>query len=925
MYVKGASMRLKWIISGLVVAGLLVFSFQNCGESQFSDSSSTEVKAANFSEDQLLELLEEAKKKIAALGDISDTDHKDEAQALAARLTTSRQKILDLLAQEHSTGSSEVLSEVDMLVFLMSEAGDRLIIVDLDALKDEVAENRRRIGNLETELADFKKIVTDRLDQVDRLIANLETRQNDLEVVVNQLRTDTEVALLALQNSIQELQNYTKQEIANLYQLNNQLTQEILAQKEALDKLFKSNKEVADLQGRMCLIGKDGNVSDSRPACDGMDLENTSCCLTVEVVDCTTLFPAEEMSAARAQCEIILTAIKNHDAQLAAIREMDDKQNKIIEGLIKDVKDLQAQTAVLKEGQSLLAADLKNLSSQVDAIDARLLIVEFKAARAEAAASISERIDLTKAWIVQRERDVRRRYCHANFFQGRKMFDYEAQRHNWNYCHHKISVLRQAMVSLQNISGFTHGIESLNVDGKCSATINGKNAESLSLAELTRPAIFRQVNELCNAGPALVKSRLLNAVKALATIAPDFRTIDYMAQKAKIAQLIFFGKAAVNLSQSEINYYTNVNPMAPRNKNTAFGRVEGLFKNKYVAHILRDSSGRFPRDAKAIAKARIPSSHAVYSHAEISSAANSYLKTLKASEITCSNCSWGVRGRTNAGGVVTGVLVNGHRVSYPKDVERGLCPVQNDIVVLKNKDGAYYSYRINYDLAGREIVRPVIWGGNHVKFAANSTNFNKGLTRPARFWNSRHIYKNGLPNMDLHGRLVLNVSRPYGKVYTGKGHCLHFSLAAPLKQGEWVSSNPNTRLLYRFLSGYNASSTGYLAKTCRNNMGSKSKVRTAALTVEEHHRMRIADSAGISAATFSKRNQIKNSNTQLGSKYWVTKRRGLNYGSKNYPSETVSAKNPFFGPATTSTMAVRAWRRGEVGDRIVKQECTPNE
>jgi phosphoglycolate phosphatase-like HAD superfamily hydrolase len=926
--------KYKGPVCMLFVLGCLGFGFQNCGDSSFVEQSSLDVSDDSaFNEDQLLEMLTLAGQRAVALEDVqSDEKFGAEARRISVKLIESKNKIMSLMSSSVSIGDTRVLAEVDYLNFLLSEGRDVLIQTDLEGLKQKVERNRLAIANLGAEFNEFKSAVNVRLDRVDGLIDSLTSRYEVLSDELIDLDLRTSAADAALNAALERLREHIDVDIAKLYSLNEQLSADIVAQKGVLEELFEANEQVANLQEKMCTIGDDGNVSDVRTKCSSVaqltmgsssdDAAVPNCCLTVEVVDCSTLFPGDDKAAARSQCGIIIASIKNHDAQLQAIREVDEKQTELIAGLLDDVQNLNEQTKILADGQVILAEGLQAMADKVAAMDARLLIVEFKASRAEAAASIQERVSLTKAWIIQRQRDVQTRFCRANFHEARSKFDYEAQRHNWDYCHYKMGVLSRASVALKNIEALTSGIEALNVDGACTANINGKTAEALSISELLIQGNFDAIVKGCARGPALAKAKLLNAVKALDLIAPDFRTLGNMAKKAKIAQMIFIGSSVAEANSARKAAFTDINPLSGKNRGTTFGQIESIFENKYVQHILRDASGRMPEDIQVIASAKIPSSNAVYSRAQMSA-------QLKAEEVNCSKCTWGVRGRSNAGGVNTGSLATG-KIQFPKDIENGLCPIENDVVVLQNKsDQAYYAYTINYDKHGAEVVRGLNWWGNHVRVASSTANFNAGNTVQGRFWGNRSIYKNGLPNMDLRGRFVLNVTKPYGKVFTGKGNCLHFTAALPMKRNEWVASNSNTNLLYRYLSGYSNAANGFLANKCKDNVGSLSRVRTVDLTNEEMNRLYIADSTGNDIATFQKRNMVSNSNTQLGSNYWVLRKsnKELNYGSAENPSEMISSASPFFGPSSTSTMAIKSFGKAShvLSAKLQKQECTPNE
>ncbi len=897
----------------LVALAMTLFVYQNCANTEFAvEDTEGFLQQSRYDESHLVEILGATKNKIARLSNVnSGNDVRDrEALLMSQKLEEAHGLVYRYLENLDGTklnANSELFAQVDYLVFLNSEAGDYLLVLDLDQIKREVAANRLKIEQLDSSFNEFKTVVLARLNAIDSVVNSMSTRQDSLTSMLDQLRAQTSASDAALQASLLSIKEFTERDLARLFQMNNELSTDILEQRVVLDDLFTSQNELSNIQGQMCTVNSTGVVTDTRTKCSST-LQGDGCCLTVDVVDCSVLFPDSGQSVARSQCEIVMASIKNHDAQLQAIKAVDEKQTELIEGLLNDVSSLNTQVKTLADGQVLLTQALSAMNNKLNAIDSRLLIVEFKTSHAEAAASIKERIELTKAWVLQRQKDVTSRFCSANFHQARKNFDYEKQRQNWDFCRFTLNKLKKAMVQLHNINAFTMGVEALNVDSPCSATINGVAAESLSLSQLTQPATFQEMNQKCTSGAALVKARLVSAVKALETIAPEFRTKSYIEEQAPIAQMLFLDSAI---------QYTN--PTAQASLETVFGQVEGLFKNKYIKNILRNAAGEFPRDAQIIAKALIPRSSEAYTYSEM---AGQRLSS-KIIEASCSDCSWGVKSRSNAGGVVTGVLTSEMR--YPQSINTNLCPVKNDLVIQKEiGSDDYYAYIINYDWNGQERVRGYNRGGSHLKVATSTVNYNSGLRTQRRYWGARTIYKNAIPNLDMLGRFSVRVTQPYGKVYKGKAHCTHFTAAFPMLKRDLTAPTTSHTNLYKYLNGYAATPTSALGKACIKNMGTLSRVREEALDSVDLGRLYLMDATGTQSYTQARRNLVTATSTQLGPNYWVTKDKSFTYGEGgNF--ESIASGKGFYQVGSTSYNGIHFWRKATSADGITKQECTPNE
>lgn len=947
----------KAIKIGIATTVLLIplLAFNNCQKLQSVGgdmmSSASLTQASTKEEEALVVLLNKAAERSGKMGLLSEqvkeksqseTDSKKLADyarfqvdlgSAAKALDDVKAEILHMLTvQRLSISSNEVLKSVDYLVLALSEARSMELEVELRAEIGRVEQESKardanlanQINNLENEFAAFKADVKRFQDQVnskfkslDDQIAQTQSRLNLINTLLNDHIASSQAADAALKLALGDLKTFTETQIVRLTEQNSKLKEDILAQKSLLNELFQSQEGVGTLAGRLCTTNAQGQISDSRAKCTGSEANlytSATCCLTVDAVNCGVLFPSEVQVTARNQCNILIATIKNHDEQLKAIREVDEKQTTLISGLLEDVTSLTQQVSILADGYKLLADAVNAISAKLTNIDARLVIVEFKAARSEAAATIEERAELNLAWIARRTADVSDRFCTAQVHQALNQFDYEAARQSWHYCKERLEFLTQAKELTQLAKAYTQGLLSVNVDTSCSAIINGKNAEDLTNSELLNESIFKAVQAQCTTGGAVVaRAMMLNVVQLLGAVGPDFRTVQYMNKKAKIGQLLFFGKPISETTAAERAAFELVDPTDPAISKTLYARVERAFVKRYVETRMRTVAGTFPERPSDM-PASISGFNQARTVAQIKADTSDFGRRLASLELeeSCSDCGFAVEGRT-----VTDVVVSRNhkeRFSYPKDIE-SLCPIINDVVVLKNNDGRFYPYVLNYDWM-REDLKPYLFGGVHHQIAASQADVNAGnfsYVSPSRDF---IIDRNGLGVAKLKSRLVLTLTQPYASTYAGRGACLHSALTYSLKDQEWIAPSGAVDLL-SYLNNY---ATATVTAKCKTQMGSSSVARTRVL--ESAYQNRMWSYAGIANQdSINLVHKVSENTTQLTGKYWTLKDKVLSYGVNN---QSVSISQPFFGSTQSHTdQFVRALRT--VAGTIQVQECTPNE
>lgn len=894
---------------------LLLFGYNNCTSKQSSgsiDSSSTASAQSLSEEEQLMEVLTKASNWSAQLSAFSDASTKSIREQLDSR----RNRITELVKVDRlAINDPTLIREIDLLIVAIGEAQYRLLQLDVNRVETESKERDRalqaQIDDLRQELDRFKAQVNARFETVESRIGALESRSQLLERMLNDYQAASLAADLALEKALKDLKQYTDTQIIDLRNINSDLKEKIIEQKALLDQLFVSNSVAANLNSRLCSMNASGLINDSRSQCNGNEANlytTAQCCLTVDAVNCNVLFPSEVQGGARAQCSVLVATIRNHSQQLSAIREVDEKQSDLIAKLLEDVSDLNNQVSILANGYSVLSNAIDGIVGKLNQMDQRLMIVEFKASRQEAVSAILERADLNLAWIARRQADVNDRFCRLNVKTSVNQFDYEAARQNWEYCKEKLEFLTRAHELTQLAKAYANGLASVNVDTACGAVINGVTAENLSVAQMMEPTVFKEIQDKCTTGGQIVaKSMMFNVVALLNVVGPDFRTVAYMNKKAKIAQIIFFGKVIGETTTAEKQAFENIDPTDAAISKTLYSQVERAFKTTYAQGRMRTVAGTFP-DSPSSFPEFVANFNQAYSLAEINSAATPYLARLKSLEApgACAECGFKVASRKS-------FTRNGReRFQFPKDAE-SLCPIINDVVVLKTGDGKFFPFNLTYDYF-TEVLTPRLDSANkHTALAENDAALMSGefskTGRSADFIVSRNL--GGVAQ--IQSRRILTITKPWGVTYAGRGACLHYDLAGVMKDQEYiVPTNLANDPAYfsRFLSGFTTAAVN--AKAAQ--IGGGAFGVNYELTSPELANI-IVYSGAIDSASTSMRSWTNNSVTQLSTNYWMT-RSAIGYAAENI---IVSPQRPFYGATEShSDKAIRAYR--PLSGTVVKQD-----
>ncbi|MCC7402808.1 MAG: hypothetical protein IT288_00285 [Bdellovibrionales bacterium] len=916
------TVRMKAQLSlGTVFALLLVALVGGCskGVKEKTSIDSAMVKAED-QEQRLLEMLTRSQNlagELRAL--VTDKDGVDNPFGkLADNLDATRKRILDLIqARKMPVHHPEVLAQVDYLILLISDGGDLKLERRIDKLEEEARARflalEKNLQDLKADLKNFEEQVNKRFAAIDNDIKGLKERDKELEALILQVQSSSLAATQALQNAFKELKEYTSKEIANLYKVSASLKQQLEKQYKEFDELLKAQKQVDNLQAKMCSVDNTGTVNDPRLVCTGAetDLDASNCCLTIEKVQCGVLFPQDNQLPARNQCQIIISTLKNHQAQLAAIREVDVKQSELIKGILGNIEDLRKQDEVLAKGLELITITLEKVVDKISAMDHDIMILKFKAARAEAAASLQERADLNLAWLARRSSDVHERFCQKNIHASLNSFDYKAARQNWDYCRERMEWIVQAKEMVQVAKAYINGLESLNVDIRCTATIRGKTAEALSNRELADTEVFREVNDNCMGGPVLARAKMINVLKLLDSVGPDFRTAGYMAKKAEIAQLLAFGKLVSQTSLAERKAFENVDPTSADVASTYYGRIERVFRKRYVESKMRTLAGQFPEDATTIPGA-IAGFDEVFSHAELAKGDSAVAQSVKPFEVSgsCGDCGWKVDGRQTtervSGANVRTSRDGKKRFAFPQDPEP-LCPIIEDVVGIEGKDGKIYAYNLSYEWIWERLT-PVIWSGGQVVLAQSRTDAQAGTFRRATYKHNFLLDRVGLPLARLEANTVVRVSSPYGKTYAGRGHCKAFRLVNVAREdNQFKAPSSEDHNYTRYLTGLDQT---VLLNECKKSITNPKVVtttldRNASDPVLRTRSLEIlndlivfqapAEADPVRAQILS---SLNDQTTQLGANYWVLKARDhqgravpVRYGVDNLE---LSEFNPFY-------------------------------
>ena len=970
---KNKTFKMVILFAGLT--GLLTIGYNNCGKkASFNNVNSESEQASSDAGNYLLGLLDEAKKIEASLNEQGDV----EAKAQASELRQFIENIEALIAssgQNLPVDHKRVLDQRDYLVNAMAKGRELMIVFNFSAeiarldaedkkLHDRISALDTKFGNSLSDLEiRIKQQITDisvdiqnqinliksdysasfeafknqvefkfnamnsRIDALETRVANIEASINALDVMLTQLqgevkelRTTTESAIAALKNSLEALKENTESQIAKLKQLNNDLNQKLVDQQTAFDAYINAQTTLTSLQARMCKIDPGtGNILASEKVCqDQNEMEAGSCCLTAEATNCSLIFPEETAVAeeARNQCSNIVITMKNHEALVKEIAENEKEQNDLLQQIVQDVQNLNDRMEVIENGFAKLSSIVETLENKMAAVDSRLFILEFKAAKTEAIATLHERSDLYLAWITRRRMDVKTRFCNSNAEVAYNKSDYQSARHNWSYCQERLKWLTEAQELVQLAKAYSEAALSTNVDNSCTAVINGKNAEALTISEIQQANTSEQVIKKCTQGQNLVIALLLNVVKLQNKIGPDFRTAEYMAMKAKIGQLIYFGKLVAQAGTASIQSFENVDPTSEALKNTYYGKIERVFKNRYVETRLR-VNGKYPTNASKFAGS-VAGFNLVYSEAEIKAASSDYLARVKSQEIeeACGGtCGFKVVARND-------VRAIGNRFSYPSD-STIKCPIIDDTVMIRGTDGKHFAYSLNYSRykgATEELLPRLSYANNnHYAVASSDENAAAGEFLGCGY-RVRHIVDRfGISDALLRGRHILRYGRPFAKTH-GLPQCQRFHLSCHLWSGrsgagEWLAPNPNANILH-YLSGLDNTR---ITNECKKS-GASYVAKSRDLLPEEMNKIYVYKSnISTDGVTQTLRNAVSSKTTQLTKDYWMLQDVAIDYGVAN---DKISQAKPFAaGAGSTSEHFLRGLVSMSTFAPVKVQQC----
>lgn len=808
-------------------------------------------------------------------------------------------------------------NNTDLVAQLNNQKSELMIEINtLTVANNSLQNNLTTLTNQHRELANnfitFKSEVNARFDNIEKRISSLESRLSTIDDTVSvldsrisevndtvaNLQDSTAASLQNLKQSILDVRADTESQILALKRMNLELKDQIADQELAFQSLLESQRNVGDLQEKMC------KANDQRTTCTGNEDSLTAdCCIALSNLNCEAMFSDPTQLDAKNQCNIILMTLKNHDEQLRAIKEVDENQNTMISGLLDDIKNLSQSvdqiTSSLEEVTKAVESaqeSLTILSNAMSKLDQRLLLEEFKSARAEAVAAINERNDHYLAWITRRYTDVRNKFCISNANTAYDKSDYEAARQNHSYCVEKLEQLTQAKELVHVAKSYANGLASVNVDVTCDANIDlgaaaggARPASELTIDQTRFPKVFSQIFDQCKTtgGQVLARALLMQVVALQNLIGPDFRNIEYMRSKSKIVQLIYLHALAKDISGEEVRIFEDHNPTSFKNHETFYGQVERVFVNNYVDNRLRDSQGNYIYDLAKI-PGKISGLDKVYTHAQIANGTSAYFNRMKELEINgrCFDCGYKVEGRNL-------ISRNGKKFfSYPKDPV-SQCPVHEDHIIAKGNDGKYYSYRLHYSRRSGATEHMTAYYHNHqsghLPIANSEQDANDGkFGYCANVLNNQIVHRFGMPNTHLRGRLVYTFWKPYSRTH-GKPQCRRYYFSCVPMAGEWKYTqgvSPTSNVMH-YLSGLptttvqnhcSTSGAGYTTKTRQLSTDEKAHLRTY-----------------VGTDRFSANNTIEtNTNTasQLTSTYWFYREAPVSYGKDDQP---FSAVKPIIG------------------------------
>lgn len=875
----------KYFKAGFLAVAALVIgvSYQNCSKSDISSSDMTASGLNSFSslssEDELFSMLQEARELSALLRtyDLSQDTSSDVLKTAPAVSTKLAAKV-DLIEKAVTvdkipTNSNSVLKEVDSLVNLLAQARDvrvaydsirrdKLLSLEISDIRNSLNETIKNVASLGGAFETFKAAITSRVDGLTVQMQKWEDRLSSVNQAISDLATKNKAEDLALKVALEELKKYTETELAGVKDKSQTLEADLKKQaadaaktQAELDKAKEEMAKLGNISAKLCKYNDAGVINDTRTQCSSTT-QAGDCCLTVNVIDCSALFGAS--SAAANQCQILVTVIKNHDQQLAAIKAVDEKQdaalnqlsasidqiigdistiNKNVETLAGSVDKIKAVTDELANQIGDIKEDMKKNEDEVKArladLDTRTMLLEFKANRSEVINGLQSRASATLAWATIRYAQINNAFCTSKRNQALAMFDYKVARQSLEYCLEKraIAVLAQAMANVANsYAGLLGGI---NVDSDCSVMIGGKPASSLTNAELLNDETLKAVTTQCKQGGQVVaKAMMLNIVRYLKQIGPDHRTFDAMGTMSKAVNIAFFNSDWSKVSAADKKAFDNIDPTSDALKNTPYGQVERLFVNNYYASAFRDSNGKFIMDPT---KVNVNVSGSVYTEKQLLEGKQvgknmaDYVQRVRAleAESHCTDCGFKIKGRANPDSNKSSlIIVHGegkNRFFYPNDPKSDLCPVDDDIVIRHN-NGKHYVYHLSFDSWGNDILTPSLIRGIHTVIANSDDDFKKGNFNFCGYEKDVKVERAGLNQASIPTRLTIRATRPYGQAY-GRPQCTKLTAVCAVHKDDWTApesakdmtiedlKKPATLNTFtRYLNGFNTSVVNYMCQ-----------------------------------------------------------------------------------------------------------------
>lgn len=974
---------------------LITVSYQNCGQktTDFEEMSSLNSFSSLSSEDDLFTMLQEARDLAALLKtyDLSADANSPvlkEAPTLAKALLDKADLIeRAIMIDNIPTNSNVVLKEVDSLVNLLAQGRDvrvaydsirrdALLSIRIDQLKASLDTAIANLTDLGGAFNAFKAAITAR---VDGLVAQMNKWEDRLDVInkaIADLAAKGKAEDLALKAALEELKKYTEDELTGVKDRSTKLEADVKKQAEEsakiAEELRKAQEEMSKfsaLSGKLCLYNSAGEISDSRPRCTTSTLDGT-CCLTSEVIDCGTLFTSSNPASLN-QCSMLLTILKNHDQQLQAIKAIDERQdaalNKInssIDGILNDISTLNNNVSTLANGVEKIKAVTDELANQVASIkdtmknnddavkarladlDTRVMLLEFKANRTEVINGLQARSNATLAWATHRYAQINNQFCSARRNQALAMFDYRSTRQNLEYCYEKraFAVLAQSMAHVAN--GYAGLLGSLNVDSDCTVTINGKSASTLTNTELLNDSVVKELTTKCTSGGQVVaRALMLNIVRYLKQIGPDFRTYAAMSSVSNAVNIAFFGKEWTQVALADQKAFDDVDPTGEQWKNTPYGEVERPFINNYYTTAFRDAYGKFIMDPT---KVNVKVSGSVYTEKQLLAGAQvgknmeDYVKRVRALEAQgfCEDCGFKITGRKNPDSNRSSLSISHgtgkKRFYFPNDPREQQCPVDDDVVI-RHADGKHYVYHLTFDSWGNDILTPVLTRGLPTVIANSDADLNSGNFAYCGYERDVKVERAGLDMASVPTRLTIRATRPYGASY-GRPLCTKLTAVCAVKQNEWEApsslnltiaslQDPATQpILARYLTGFPSNVINAMCSAQQPAVGAPAPVyynqrNIASSEVTRGLKAAWSQPSSTNASGRSQAYVALNSTQLVGSSYWPFQDGPLPYTAENIMfSQDKSFANPVAAGAPLST--TQYIREVDAVDSIYVQECS---